>query len=242
MIEVVDVVKRFGRRSVLDGVSFTAAGGEITTLLGANGAGKTTILRAVTGILSPDSGTVRIDGADVRTAGRRARRQLGVVADHFGLYPYLTAREHLALAAALRGLDGDARHRAVHDAEDALGIAPFADTRGRHLSQGQAMRIAVARAIVANPDNVVMDEPTRGLDIFGVRLLRRLLFSLREQGKALLLTNHTLAEIEGVSDRLLVLARGRIVAEGSVAALVRDTGAGSLEESVVTLVRAEGDA
>lgn len=240
MIEAIALSKRFGERPVLRDVSFAAHNGLITVLLGANGAGKTTILRAVTGLMRPTEGRVTIDGLDVVSAGRAARSRVGVVADHFGLFPYLTAREHLRLAAELRGLHGDALDAAVAAAEDALGVSPFASTQGRHLSQGQAMRVAVARAVVGAPANVVMDEPTRGLDIFGIRLLRQLLFALREQGCAVLLTNHTLAETEGVADEMLVLAQGHIVAHGTPAEVRRMGGSQSMEESIVRLTQGEG--
>lgn len=239
MIEARRLAKQFGTVAVLEDVSFQVPNGRITTLLGGNGTGKTTILRTLTGLLRPTSGVVHVDGVDVWSTGRAARRRMGVVSDHFGLYPYLTAREHLRLAGALRGLRGDALETATTQAEEALGIAPFARTHGRHLSQGQAMRVAVARAIVGDPENIVMDEPTRGLDVFGVRLLRQLLFALRDQGKAVLLTNHALAEIEDLSDQLLVLARGCIVANGSITELLAASGKSTLEACVMSLAQQE---
>lgn len=235
MIQLEDVSKSFGTRQLLRSVTFDVPNGCITTLLGANGVGKTTTLRIITGLMAPSGGSVLVDGFDVARESLQSRARLGVLPDQFGLYPRLTAREHIEFFARLRGLHGDELATRVRDVERALGIAAFAATAGRHLSQGQSMRVAAARALVGDPQNVIMDEPMRGLDLFGIQLMRRLLQDLRAQGRAVLVTNHSLAEVESLSDRVLVLADGQTVGGGTVGELNALAGTSSLEESFVAL-------
>lgn len=240
MIQVTSISKSYGDLSVLSGVTFTAADGAITTLLGANGAGKTTTLRILTGIMRPASGDVRVDGFDVHGRPIEARQRMGVLPDHFGLYPHLNAIEHFRFFGRLQGLGEAILDTRIPETLEALEMGSFADRQARHLSLGQSMRVAVARAILHDPQNVVMDEPTRGLDIFAVRLLRRLLLDLRAQGRAVLLTSHSLAEVESLSDVILVLVGGRIEAEGSAQHIRQLTGAATLEEGFVRLAGTSG--
>src|SRR5690349_9093541 len=175
MIELTNLRKRFGKVEAVADLTFGAADGAITTLLGANGSGKTTTLRAIAGLVRPDAGTVRVDAIDVGADRAAALARTGVLHDEFGLYPRLTTREHLRFSAELNGLRGASRERAVDRTIDQLEIGDLADRRAKGFSHGQRMKVALARALVHSPRNLLLDEPTRGLDIFSVRLLRRVL-------------------------------------------------------------------
>jgi sodium transport system ATP-binding protein len=228
MIEIRNLHKRYGDRVALKDVCFRAQDGEITGLLGANGAGKTTTLRIIAGLLTPDRGSVSIDvGLD----------SLGALLDHTGLYSRLTTRENIAYFGRLRGLAGLDRH--VDHVMKRVGIGDLADRRVGGFSTGQRLKVALARALVHNPRNVLLDEPTNGLDISAVRSLRSLLREMRAGGRCILFSSHVLQEIQALCDHIVVMARGTVVAEGSPEALCRDCGCGSLEEAYLRLAGAQ---
>lgn len=235
MLEISGLVKRFKTVTAVDGVSFAAPDGEITTLLGANGSGKTTSLRCLVGLLRPDAGRVAVDGIEVAADPKRARQRLGWFPDAFGLYPRLTVREHLRYFARLHGMDGPAMEQAIRAAIAELGMEDIADRRTEGFSTGQSMKVALARALVHAPPNLILDEPTRGLDVMSIRLLRDTLRRLRAEGRCILLSSHVMAEVAELSDRIVCIAGGRTVAEGSPAELVARTGAASLEDAFVQL-------
>lgn len=235
MLEISGLVKRFKKVTAVDGVSFAARDGEITTLLGANGSGKTTSLRCLVGLLRPDAGRVAVDGIEVAADPKRARQRLGWFPDAFGLYPRLTVREHLRYFARLHGMDGPAMEQAIRAAIAELGMEDIADRRTEGFSTGQSMKVALARALVHAPPNLILDEPTRGLDVMSIRLLRDTLRRLRAEGRCILLSSHVMAEVAELSDRIVCIAGGRTVAEGSPAELVARTGAASLEDAFVQL-------
>lgn len=238
MIEASSLQKRFGTISAVDGFSFRAADGAITTLLGGNGSGKTTTLRMVAGLIEPLQGRVTIDGRDVRRDRMRALARLGVLHDDFGLYPRLTVREHAAFAAELHGLAGRRAAQVVDDALARVAAADIADRMTAGLSHGQRMKTALARAIVHKPKNLVLDEPTRGLDVFALRVLRDLLKALRKEGVAILLSSHAMAEVAELSDQIVVIESGRLVAAGAPDEIVRRGGGVDLEASFVNLAEA----
>ena len=235
MIEVLELEKRFGKVVAVDGAAFTARDGAITTLLGANGSGKTTTLSTAMGLLKPDRGTVRVDGIDVRKDAKAARRRIGWFPDAFGLYPRLTAREHVRYFGRLHGMSGAELEQAIDRTLDELDMASIADRRTEGFSTGQRMKVALARAMVHSPRNLILDEPTRGLDIMSVRMLRATLRRLREEGRAILMSSHVMAEVEELSDHVVVISAGRVVGTGSPAELVRETGQPNLEEAFVSL-------
>jgi sodium transport system ATP-binding protein len=239
MIELTNLRKSFGKVEAVTDLSFGAANGAITTLLGGNGSGKTTTLRAIAGLLRPDGGTVHIDGLDVGADRVTALARTGVLHDVFGLYPRLTAREHLCFSAELNGLRGASRDRAVSRTIELLEIGDLAGRRTKGFSHGQRMKVALARALVHSPRNLLLDEPTRGLDVFSVRLLRRVLVELRKSGTCVLMSSHALAEVAELSDSVVVIDGGRVRAVGAPSELVERTATNGLEEAFVALVGAE---
>jgi sodium transport system ATP-binding protein len=235
MIEAQDLRKRFGKVEAVAGLSFAARDGAITTLLGGNGSGKTTTIRMIAGLVRPDRGAARIDGVDVAADRTGALAKLGVLHDDLGLYPRLTAREHLLFSARLYGMSSRAAEEAANRAIDLTGIADIAKRPTRGFSHGQRMKVALARALVHRPRNLMLDEPTRGLDIFAVRMLRDLLKRLRAEGVCIVMSNHVLAEVMELSDQVVMIANGRLKASGAPAELMGAANARSLEEAFVAV-------
>jgi sodium transport system ATP-binding protein len=236
MIEVKDLHKAFGKVVAVDGASFTARDGEITGLLGPNGAGKTTTLRCLYTLMRPDRGQVVIDGIDAATDSVAVRRRLGVLPDARGLYKRLTARENIAYFGRLQGLDG-ATIRSRSDALiAALDMADFADRRSEGFSQGQRVKTAIARALVHDPKNVILDEPTNGLDVMATRAMRQFLKQLKAEGRCLLFSSHIMQEVAALCDRIVVIAKGRVIADESPEALRTQTGEANLEDAFVRLL------
>jgi len=237
MIVVSELRKCFGTAVAVDRIGFTAEDGSITTLLGGNGSGKTTTLRMIVGALEPDRGSVAIDGIDVRRERVQALGCLGVLHDDFGLYPRLQVHEQVRFGGALHGLNGAGLDDAVERALGALGIGHLRARLAAGLSHGERMKAALARAIVHSPRNLLLDEPTRGLDVFSVRVLRELLKRLRDAGTCILMSNHALAEVLELSDRVVVIDRGTVLAVDSPAGLVATAEAKDLESAFVGLVQ-----
>jgi sodium transport system ATP-binding protein len=231
MISVRDIRKRFGNVRALSGLSFEAHNGEITGLIGSNGAGKTTALRVICGVLQPDSGTVHIDGICGTDAPIAAQQNLGAVLDHNGLYARLTAREHLAYFAELHGAPS---HR-VQETLAMLGMETIADRRSAGFSQGERMKTALGRALVHGPGNIILDEPTNGLDIPAVRALRETLKRFRDQGACVLFCSHVMAEVRTLCDKVLIVANGRPVAHGTPEEICQQRGGESFEDAYVRL-------
>ena len=244
MIFVENLSKAFGKHrevKAVDGVSFTAADGEITGLLGPNGAGKTTLLRMLATLVVPDDGTARVGDDDVVRDRTAVRRRIGVLSDARGLYPRLTARENVRYYGALHGMSGAALDARTTEVVEALGIADLADRRTQGFSQGERMKVAIARALVHDPDTILLDEPTNGLDIMSTRALREMLRGLRAQGKCLLFSSHVMQEVTQLCDRIVILGHGRVIARGTTDELIAQAGAHSLEEAFVRLLgSAEG--
>ena len=239
MIAVEGVVKTFGKRGeirAVDGVSFVAPAGEITGLLGPNGAGKTTLLRVLATLMAPDSGRATIDGRDVVADRAAVRRRLGVLSDARGLYPRLTGRENVEYYAALHGIAGTERTRRVDALVERLGLGEIADRRAQGYSQGERMKVAIARALVHDPDTILLDEPTNGLDIMSVRALREQLRGLRAAGRTLLFSSHVMQEVAALCDRIVILGHGRVVATGTADELIAQSGAATLEDAFVALL------
>jgi sodium transport system ATP-binding protein len=240
VIEVQDLHKAFIARGAtilaVDGVSFRAADGEITGLLGPNGAGKTTTLRMLYTLMRPDAGRILVDGIDALQDPQRVRSILGVLPDARGIYKRLSARENVAYFGRLHGLDERTiAGRAAALAKE-LDMEDFFDRRAEGYSQGQRTKTAIARALVHEPRNIVLDEPTNGLDVMTTRSLRRFLQHLRAEGRCVLFSSHVMQEVAALCDRIVVIARGRVLAVGSADELRERTGTATLEDAFVTVI------
>jgi sodium transport system ATP-binding protein len=243
MIEIQDLHKSFadgGKRVVaVDGVTFSAHDGEITGLLGPNGAGKTTTLRMLYTLMRPDAGQVLVDGIDAATDAIAVRRRLGVLPDARGLYKRLTARENIDYFARLQGLDTATRRQRIDALIAALDMADIAERRTEGFSQGQRVKTAIARALVHDPRNVILDEPTNGLDVMATRAMRTFMLKLKNEGRCVLFSSHIMQEVGALCDRIVVIARGRVVADESPEALRAQTGAATLEDAFVKIIGSE---
>jgi sodium transport system ATP-binding protein len=239
MIEASDLHKAFGEVRAVDGVSFVARDGEITGLLGPNGAGKTTTLRMLYTLMRPDSGSIRVDGIDATTGAIEVRRRLGVLPDARGLYKRLSARENIDYFARLQGLDDATRSRRIADLAAALDMADILDRRTEGFSQGQRVKTAIARALVHDPRNVILDEPTNGLDVMATRAMRAFMRRLKAEGRCVLFSSHIMQEVGALCDRIVVFARGRVVADAAPDALREQTGAANLEDAFVRIIGSE---
>lgn len=240
MIEARALSKRFGAIEAVREVSFVARDGEITGLLGANGAGKSTTLRMLYGVLEPDSGTARIDDLDIRGDTSAARARLGVLAHATGLYGNLSARENVEYFGALLGVPRAQRTQRIAQLARELELEDFLEQRAKGLSQGQRIKVALARALVHDPANLLLDEPTNGLDVMAIRSLRELLRALKAQGRCILFSSHVMGEVAALCDRVVIIGHGRVLAEGSVESIRARSGAASLEEAFLQVLEPAG--
>jgi sodium transport system ATP-binding protein len=236
MIETEGLEKRFGDTRAVRGVSFAAADGVVTGLLGPNGAGKTTTLRMITGLIVPDGGAARVDGIDVHADPMGARRRMAVLPDLRGLYPRLTAREHVRYFGELHGMDDATLRRRTEELFELLDMRAIADRRTEGFSQGERTKVALARALVHDPRNVLLDEPTNGLDVMSTRAVRDLIRRLRAEGRCVLFSSHVMQEVGALCDRVLVISGGLVVADGSPDELKQRTGQAELEDAFVTAI------
>ncbi|MBF0251331.1 MAG: ATP-binding cassette domain-containing protein [Alphaproteobacteria bacterium] len=233
MIVMERLMKRFGSVRALEDVSLTAGDGRVTGLIGPNGAGKTTAFRIVYGLLAPDGGRAEVDGVDVSASRMAAQRRLGVLPDVRGLYPRLTAREHIRYFGRLHGSGGRALEADIDDLVDRLGMADFADRPARGFSRGQELKVALGRALVHRPHNLILDEPTNGLDVMSARAVRDLILDMKARGHCILISSHIMSEVAALCDDLVIVAGGRVAASGAPDALCAQTGAADLEEAFV---------
>ena len=233
MIRIEDLHKRFGDVVAVDGISFEAPDGQITGLLGPNGAGKTTTLRMLYGLMRPDGGRIEVDGAEVSAEPQAAQAKMGILPDSRGLYPRLTPREHLRYFGQLHGCaDLDAR---IDELVQLLDMGAIADRRSEGFSQGERVKTALGRALVHDPANVILDEPTNGLDVMATRAMRGLIRRMREEGKCVLFSSHIMQEVSALCDRIIIISTGRIVAAGTPDELREQSGRDNLEDAFVTL-------
>jgi sodium transport system ATP-binding protein len=239
MIRLDSLSKSFGKRGEVRAVrevSFTAPDGQITGLLGPNGAGKTTLLRMLATLIVPDGGTASIGGLDVVHDRYAVREHIGVLSDARGLYPRLTARENIRYYGTLHGLPGALLEARIEALVRTLGLDALADRRTQGFSQGEKMKVAIARALVHDPATILLDEPTNGLDIMSVRALRDQLRQLRGAGKCLLFSSHVMQEVAALCDRIVIVGAGQVVAQGTAAELIAQSGATTLEDAFVSLL------
>ena len=236
MIQVENLHKSFGAIRAVAGVSFTARDGEITGLLGPNGAGKTTTLRMLYTLMRPDTGRVLVDDIDASVDPLAVRKRLGVLPDARGLYKHLTARENIDYFARLQGVPVDEGARRRETLVRVLEMADFADRRAEGFSQGQRVKTAIARALIHDPKNVLLDEPTNGLDVMATRRMRHFMRDLRAEGRCVVFSSHIMQEVAQLCDRIVVIAKGRVVADESPEALRQQTGESNLEEAFVKII------
>ncbi len=236
MLEARDLYKSFGKIAAVRGVSFTARDGQITGLLGPNGAGKSTTLRMLYTVLKADAGDAFIDGRSVTADPLAARRAIGVLSHGAGVYNNLTARENIAYFGELHGMPAPERAARAAELVEMLEMQPFADRLAKGFSQGQKLKTALARALVHKPRNVLLDEPTNGLDVMAVRNLRKLLGQLRDAGHCVLFSSHVMQEVEQLCDEVVVINGGQVVAAGALADIRGRAGGSQLEDAFVSLM------
>ena len=241
MITVDAIHKSFGKVHAVRGVSFTAPDGKITGLLGPNGAGKSTTLRVLYTVLKPDEGSANIDGADVVTNSLAAREKIGALPHGSGLYPNLTARENIAYFANLCGLDKSEVDDRVDNIVKLLEIEDFADRRTKGFSQGQSTKVSLARALVHDPQNIILDEPTNGLDVMATRSLRRLILKLKDDGRCVLFSSHVMQEVAALCDDICIIANGQVAIDDSIEGIRGRTGEEDLEEAFVCAIQMVGE-
>jgi len=239
MIQVTDLHKSFGTVVALRGVTFTAPDGQITGLLGPNGAGKTTTLRILYTLIAPDQGSASIDGYDTRRQSIEVRKRIGALPDSQGLYPRLTARENIRYYGRLHGLSGAALEQRIDRLIRVLEMEDFAGRRTEGFSSGQRVKVAIARALIHEPPNVLLDEPTNGLDVMSTRAMRTFIRNLRDEGKCVLFSSHIMQEVSALCDQIVIVNRGEVAAGGTPAELIRQTGKENLEDAFVAAIGSE---
>ena len=239
MISVTDLHKSFGKVKAVRGISFEARDGEITGLLGPNGAGKTTTLRMLYSLLPPDEGEIRIDGLNPKTDAMEIKRTLGVVPDSRGMYTRMTARENISYYGKLHGMSGKAITERIDELVQTLDMQDFIERRTEGFSQGQRVKVAIARAMVHNPQTVLLDEPSNGLDVMSTRALRQYILSLKAAGHSVILSTHIMQEVVALCDRIVIIAKGKIAADGTADELMQQSGCESLEDAFVNLIGSE---
>ncbi len=235
MIEVQTLQKHYGEVVAVQDVSFVARDGCITGLLGPNGAGKTTTLRMLSALVRPDRGKALIDDIDVMQRPRAARARLGMLPDARGLYPRLSARENVRYYGQLYGLSGAQLEQRIDELIELLDMASIADRRAAGFSQGERMKVAIARSIVHEPQNIALDEPTNGLDVMSIRAMRRFIRELSQSGRCVVLSSHIMQEVSVLCDEIVIIAEGKVCAAGTPDELRAQAGMESLEEVFVKL-------
>ncbi|MFT5573000.1 MAG: sodium transport system ATP-binding protein [Cryomorphaceae bacterium] len=236
MIEVINLQKSFGSVQAVQDVSFCADDGKITGLLGPNGAGKSTILRMLYTAYAPDSGRASIDGFDVRAQAKKVRAAIGVLTHNGGVYDRLSARENVRYFGELHGLSGKQLDLRIDELAEMLDMQDFIERRCKGFSQGQKTKVALARALVHKPKNVLLDEPSNGLDVMATRGLRKAILHLKETGHCVLFSSHVMQEVAALCDEIVIIATGKVAASGSPQSIRDNTGHQNLEDAFVTAI------
>lgn len=239
MIQVQGLSKSFGKVKAVHNASFSAADGRITGLLGPNGAGKSTTLRMLYTLLKPDDGSAQVDGFDVRQSPIEVQRRIGVLADARGLYPRLTSRENIRYYGRLHGLEGGTLEKRIEVLLTLLDMQSIADRKTEGFSTGEKLKVAIARALIHNPKNIMLDEPTNGLDVMSTRAMRQFILRFRDEGKCVLFTSHIMQDVAALCDQIVVIANGEITANGTPDDLRRQTGRENLEDAFVAVIGSE---
>jgi len=236
MIEVQNLSKSFGKLKAVQNVSFSAANGQITGLLGPNGAGKSTTLRMLYTLLKPDSGLARIEGFDIAQSPLDVQNHIGVLSDAQGIYERLTTRENIRYFGQLHGMSEQELEKRMDELIVMLEMQSIADRRTKGFSTGERLKVAIARALVHNPGNVLLDEPTNGLDVKSTRAMRQFVRNLRDDGKCVILTSHIMQEVSALCDQIIIISNGIITAQGTPDELLQKTGKDNLEDAFIELI------
>ena len=239
MINVEGLSKSFGNVQAVKNVSFSAPDGQITGLLGPNGAGKSTTLRMLYTLLKPETGSAQIDGFDVREKPIEVQKRIGVLADARGLYPRLTSRENIRYYGKLHGLEGARLESQIDALLTMLDMQSIADRKTEGFSTGEKLKVAIARTLVHNPQNILLDEPTNGLDVMSTRAMRQFILRLRDEGKCVLFTSHIMQEVAALCDQIVIISQGSVSAHGSPDELRKQTGKENLEDAFVAVIGSE---
>ena len=239
MIKVSGLTKDYGSRRAIHNLNFDAQQGEIVGFLGPNGAGKTTTMRIISTILKPSSGTVKVNGYDTRQQANHVRRALGIMPENVGLYGHLTPRDHLRFFGQMFEMPADLLEPRIEMLIDELGMQEYADRKCENFSKGMKQKVSLARTLIHNPKNLLLDEPTSGVDIMNARQVRQSVKKLRDEGCCVILSTHILSEAERMCDRIVIMDRGKTIAQGSVAELLEKSGKAHLEEAFVSLIGRE---
>ena len=239
MIEVQNLKKYFKNVKAVDDISFVAEDGKITGLLGPNGAGKSTTLKMLYTVLEPDSGTALIDGFDSHKESMTVQSSIGVLTHNAGIYERLTARENIRYFGELHSISGDKLNKRINELVEVLDMEKFIDRRCKGFSQGQKTKVALARALVHKPKNILLDEPTNGLDVMATRGLREVIQRLKEAGHCVLLSSHIMQEVAALCDEIVIIANGKVVANGSPDAIRQLTQEENLEDAFVKAIGSE---
>lgn len=239
MIEVEHLSKTFKKFEAVKDISFTAHDGEVFGLLGPNGAGKTTTLRMLSTVVTPTAGTAHIHGYDIRHQKNEVRSHLGILVESAGLYAHSTTREHLRFIGNLHGLNGNGLEKRISELIDALGMGDFADRRAAGFSRGMVRKVVMGMALVHNPPNVILDEPTQGLDVVSTRAVREIILKFKAEGRCVILSTHHMDEVERLCDRVAIIHRGQILESGRPQTLVEKYQADNLEAAFVEIIGAE---
>lgn len=245
MIAVKNLHKSFGvgdkKVVAVEDVSFTAPSGAITGLLGPNGAGKTTSIRMIGSLVEIGGGEVTVDGVNVKNDPDAAREKCGILTDSRGLYTRLTARENIRYYAELRGIETKTSEATIARYVDWLDMKEIIDRRTEGFSQGERMKVAIVRTLVHEPSTVILDEPTNGLDVMTTRALRGLIQRLKAEGRTVMFSSHIMQEVAALCDEILIIAKGRITAQGTTDALLQQSGKDNLEDAFVALAGIEDE-
>lgn len=239
MIQANNLKKYFGAVKAVDGVSFSAENGKITGLLGPNGAGKSTTLRMLYTAFKPDSGSATIDEFDITHQAESVRASIGVLTHGAGIYERLSARENVRYFGELHGLTGAALNKRIDQLAELLEMQDFIDRRAKGFSQGQKTKVALARALVHSPRNVLLDEPTNGLDVMATRGLRKVIQRLKDEGHCVLFSSHVMQEVAALCDQIVIISGGIVAANGTPDELRASTGKDNLEDAFVSAIGSE---
>ena len=240
MIKVHDLKKQFGSVKAVDGVTFSAHSGAITGLLGPNGAGKTTTIRMIGTLIAIDSGSAMIDAVDVAVDPDGARRACGLLTDSRGVYTRMTARENIRYYAELRGVEVARSEKTLARFVEWLDMKDILDRRTEGFSQGERMKVAIVRSLIHEPENVILDEPTNGLDVMSTRALRELIKRLKSEGQTVMFSSHVMQEVVALCDEIIIISHGRVTAQGTTSELMDMSGKGNLEDAFVALSEVAG--
>jgi sodium transport system ATP-binding protein len=239
MIRLEAINKSFGEVRAARNVSFSAADGRVTALLGPNGAGKSTCLRILSTVLRADSGNAWIGDHEVGTARATVLKEIGVLPHATGLYTRLTARENITYFGELHGIARDALEARVEALVAELEMEGFADRRVEGFSQGQRIKVALARAIIHDPRHLILDEPTNGLDVMATRALREIILALKDQGRCVLFSSHIMQEVSNLCDDVVVIGGGEVRFQGTLEGLREASGTEDLEDAFISMVGLE---